>query len=58
MPSCCVDDVVLNGQVLEEELAREIVVGFDAADFGCGQKDVFRTFTTKEVVDRLVVAKV
>ena len=58
MSSRRVDDVVLNGQVLEEELAREIAVGLDAADFGGRQKDVFRSFTGKEVVDRLGVAKV
>jgi hypothetical protein len=33
--------MILDGQVLEEELAREVVVGLNAADLGGCQKDVF-----------------
>ena len=58
MPPCRVDDVVLNGQVLEEEFAREIAVGLDAADFGGRQEDVFWSFAGKEGFDRLGITEV
>ena len=58
VPSGRVDDVVLDGQVLKEKLAREIVVGLDAADLGGRQKDVFWPDAVKEVVDRPGVAQV
>jgi hypothetical protein len=53
-----VDDVVLNSEVLDEKVARKIVVGLDAADLGCGKKDILRTFGIEEAVDLKLVGKV
>ena len=50
--------MILDGQVLEEELAWEIVVGLDAAHLGGRQKDVFRPDAGKKTVDRPGVAQV
>jgi hypothetical protein len=58
MASGRVDDVILDRQVIEEELPRQVVVGLDAADFGSCQKDIFRTFAGKEGFDSLGVTEV
>ncbi len=53
-----VDDVVLDREVPEEKVAGEIVVGLDAADLGCGKKDVLRTLGIEEAVDLSLIREV
>lgn len=46
-----IDDVVLDGEVPEEEVAREIAVGLDPSHLGGGEEDVFGTFGLKKPFD-------
>jgi len=51
VPPGCIDDVVLDRQVLEEEFSRKIVVRLDAPNLGRGEEDVFGPDTGEEVFD-------
>jgi hypothetical protein len=55
---CGIDDVHLQHHVVVHEVGQCGFVGYDAADLGCGEEDVFRAFCGEEVVDRLLVDKV
>lgn len=45
-----VDDVHFDPEVLVNEIGGEVVVGFDASDFGGGEDDVFRFLGFKELL--------
>jgi hypothetical protein len=58
MPPGRIDDVVLDGQVAEEELAREVVVGLDAADLGRRKEHRLGPLGREERVDGTGIAEV
>ena len=52
------DDVVLDAQIIEQKFDREIVVGFDPADFGRGENNDRRLFLEHEFSHGLFVAEI
>ena len=52
------DDVVLDPQVIEQKLHRQIVVRLDSADLRRGENDNIRFFLCEKILDRTLIRQV
>lgn len=49
---------ISENHILVHKIRQGALVGFDAPDLRCGQKNIFRSFLGKETLDSLLARKI